>query len=184
MDISLDWLGPYTLIPQEGHDCILDRAESDSFGLYLWTVELNDGYLVNYVGETGRSFWERFAEHLTRSLAGREGIVSDPEQFRLGHIVTHTKWDYFVNYLSDYTRLSAVIYELHLSYRVFIAPTTVGEVVRKDIEAGIIKTLKCAGGQVAGFLSNRSRSKRLPERLSVKFVSSRRFHGIESIVEC
>jgi hypothetical protein len=151
--------------------------------LYLWTVEFEGGYLVNYVGETGRDLWSRLAENVAWSFGGREGAVSDPEQFRQGRAVTLATFN-ISEFLADYLRLSTAIYGVYQSYRMFVAPIQLEESVRKYVEAGIIRTLLSSGGRVAAFLGNTRLIRRSPEPLSARFVSGQRFHGIGEIIDC
>ncbi|MGA7075350.1 MAG: hypothetical protein WBZ42_02215 [Halobacteriota archaeon] len=51
--------------------------------MYLYTVPYGGQYLTYYVGETGRSFKARFAEH-TREYVGGLYRVYDPEHFARG----------------------------------------------------------------------------------------------------
>jgi hypothetical protein len=183
MEVPLSWAGPFVFVPQPGFECVFDRPETSSPGLYLWTVEFENGYLVNYVGETGRNLWDRLVEGLAWSFGGREGSISDPEQFRQGRAVTLARFS-ISEFLSDYPRLSAAIHGVYRCYRVFIAPTRLEKSVREYIEAGIIRTLQSSGGQVAAFLCNSRIKGRSPEPLSARFVTGQRFHGIGEVIDC
>ncbi len=113
MEVALSWLGPYVIVPQPGFACVLDHpAETRHPGLYLWTIEYEGGYLINYVGETGRDLWSRLVENVAWSFGGRGGGVSDPVQFRQGRIVPLAQFC-ISEFLADYARLSAAIYELY-----------------------------------------------------------------------
>src|SRR5688572_22866992 len=100
MEVPLSWLGPYVFVPQPGFDCVFDRQETNAQGLYLWTIEHDGGYLINYVGETGRDLWTRLVEDVAYSFGGREGIVSDPVKFRQGIATPFATWN-FAGFLAD-----------------------------------------------------------------------------------
>ena len=183
MEVALDWAGPFVFVPQSGFECVFDRPGTSGPGLYLWTIEYDGGYLVNYVGETGRDLWSRLAEGVAYSFGGREGVISDPEQFRRGRPVPLATYS-FAEFLADYPRLSVAIHGVYRSYRVFIAPVQLAESVRRFAEAGIIRSLRSTGGQVAGFLCNSRLIGRSPEPLAVRFRGGHRFHGLGELVEC
>jgi hypothetical protein len=65
---------------------VSDCAESRGAGLYIWAVPTAVGELVQYVGQTGRSFRARFAEHLRDQIAGLYRI-SDAAELREGRKV-------------------------------------------------------------------------------------------------
>lgn len=183
MEVILNWVGPYVFVPQPGFECVFERPETSGPGLYLWAIEYDGGYLVNYVGETGRDLWSRLAENVAYSFGGREGVISDPEQFRQGRPVPLATYS-FAEFLADYPRLSAAIYEVYRSYRVFIAPTQLAEAVRRYAEAGIIRSLQASSGRVADFLCNSRLIGRSQEPLAVRFRGGHKFHGLGELIEC
>jgi hypothetical protein len=48
-------------------------------GVYLWTVPLDDGHLICYVGDTRRTFAVRMDEHYTQHAAANYHVYSMPE---------------------------------------------------------------------------------------------------------
>ncbi len=95
--MELHWHGPFVMVPQPGFESVFDTHIATGKGIYLWTIELGDGYLVNYVGETGKggqSFAGRLAEDVRWDLGGQakgngraNGIVCDPDLFQEGQRV-------------------------------------------------------------------------------------------------
>lgn len=83
--ISLRFEGPYSwtggALP-----LVSDCPESDSMGLYIWAVPTTVGELVQYIGQTGRSFRARFAEHLRDQTSGLYRIY-DATELRRGRKV-------------------------------------------------------------------------------------------------
>jgi hypothetical protein len=62
--------GPYWWFG-ESERSILHAPVAQQRGLYLWTIATSHcGELIYYVGETGREFRLRFAEHLKEQLSG------------------------------------------------------------------------------------------------------------------
>jgi len=183
MEIELLWSGPFVFVPQPSLECVFDQTDTSQAGLYLWTVEIDDAYLINYVGETGRDLWSRLVENVAWSFGGREGCVLNPQEFRKGRIVNYATFS-FSEFLADHRRLSSVILEVYQSYRVFVAPTSVSNDQRKFIEAGIIRTLRESGGTIAEFLCNTRLIGPSPEPLSARFVTRQRFHGLGERIQC
>lgn len=186
MEMMIDWLGPFAFVPQPGLDCVFNRPEAAGPGLYLWTVECQGGFMVNYVGEAGqgkKTLRSRLIENVQWSYAGNDGGVSDPVHFREGRRVLLREFD-FPEFLADYAQLSSVIHEVYRSYRVFIAPLSVQDHVRRFVEAGIIRTLRAAGGTIAEFLYNKRLIGSSPEPLVARFRSRHRFHGLPEAIEC
>jgi hypothetical protein len=86
--LSLHFEGPFSWTgenaPQLSESSL---ASSCCGGLYLWTVATSVGELVEYVGQTGRTFGKRFDEHLQCQLSG-EYTVRDPDALLQGRRVT------------------------------------------------------------------------------------------------
>ncbi|MFZ2423432.1 MAG: GIY-YIG nuclease family protein [Anaerolineae bacterium] len=87
--IELNFGNPVAWFRQNDVPGIQDVTTASNPGIYLWTVQTDSGELVYYVGETGRSFVARMAEHLTQQLSGMYHIY-EPESFRNG--VKHALW--------------------------------------------------------------------------------------------
>lgn len=79
---DLEFKGLFQWYSREG-DCLFERPEADLSGIYLWAVERDGAYMTYYVGESGRSFRERFTEHADGYLNGYYRLY-DPEPFARG----------------------------------------------------------------------------------------------------
>src|SRR5437016_5592160 len=77
----VDFRGPYS-VKSETLDFDIPQELECRRGLYLWAVEFERGYLVNYVGKTIRPFAARLREHKKWSEAGRD--ICDPKRMALG----------------------------------------------------------------------------------------------------
>lgn len=80
--LSLHFEGPFSWTGERA-PALTDSSLATTAGLYLWAVQTRLGGLVQYVGETGRTFGERFEEHLRAQLAG-EYSVHDVAALRNG----------------------------------------------------------------------------------------------------
>jgi len=65
--IELNWFGPFKWHDKNGFS-IIEQNESKECGLYIWAVKNEDSYIIYYVCETGRSFKDRFTEHISNYL--------------------------------------------------------------------------------------------------------------------
>jgi hypothetical protein len=58
--IQVAFRGPFSLEPQNGFPTVIGGdVGREASGVYLWTVEHQGGYLINYVGETRAGFGRR-----------------------------------------------------------------------------------------------------------------------------
>jgi hypothetical protein len=154
---ELRWKGPYVFFPQQNRlPVVFDAPEAAEPGLYLWTIESPDGYLVNYVGEAGRGtsrIGSRLAEGIEYYLCGggehNEGSkyvqgIREPYGFTL------------VDFMKELPRHTKEIYEVLLATRVFIAPIRCEtDDVRKRVEAAVIRAIIKHSDRAKHFLSNK-----------------------------
>lgn len=70
-EIQLIWQGPFAW-PKfySASAAPFDLVPVDGCGIYLWTVEYRDGFLIYAAGITRRTFQERFREHTRAYLSG------------------------------------------------------------------------------------------------------------------
>lgn len=194
-EMELRWYGPFVLVPQPGFECVFDQQIAAGKGIYLWTIQHGDGYLINYVGEAGKgkqSLSGRIAENVRWDFGGQakgnmraKGMICDPERFPRGERVPIAEAFTIEDFLADYPRLSSATYRAYCCYRVFLGPTQeVDTATRRYIEAGIIRAIRNDGGEVATFLSNRRLIAPSPEPFRVRMESPVRFHGLDSVIQC
>ena len=78
--------GPFSWQGQDDAPSVFDCNMANLFGIYLWLNPCGEEYLINYVGETGRSFSKRFGEHYCQHASGMYRLYS-PEGYSKGELV-------------------------------------------------------------------------------------------------
>jgi hypothetical protein len=139
----LEFQGPFTLVSRS-LDALGDCPLKDEHGVYLWCVPTaNLGYAVDYVGETGDSFYKRTKEHVIRTLGG-DYEVCDPVALRKAEysIIWRGLWrkgtrDSLPDYLRHFEDLAPRIRAFLELHQLFLGPTDVDDRMRKRIEASI-----------------------------------------------
>ena len=149
--IELRWEGPFHW-PGVGKD---DRPNPPAFasvsslrGVYLWTVEHLDGFLIYAAGITRRAFLERFREHTRHYRAGVYTLF-DMESMKQG--VRKEVWHGFwfkkclsqkqAEYVCRREELLQVAEEQLSNYRVFVAPVDAAPRLLERIEASVMNAL-------------------------------------------
>jgi hypothetical protein len=142
----VEFFGPFSWTGSNAPS-VFEAPMAAQSGIYLWTVQVSDGELIYYVGETGRSFITRMQEHLKEHLAGGYHLYRLLE-FSAGKKVPLWKGLYGLDrepslseFLKRYLDLVPAIGELSRTYRFFLAPIQEGRRERERIEAAIASTL-------------------------------------------
>jgi hypothetical protein len=152
--LELRWEGPFGwpgLAPAGRVISLADSPVATCSGVYLWTVEYLNGFLIYAAGITRRPFVKRFREH---TRAYRAGIYTLFDVASLQRGVRKELWHGFwmkkraAEKQSEYDRrreeLRAAA-ELQLSnYRVFVAPLGPEPRLLERIEASIMNALYSA----------------------------------------
>lgn len=74
--------GPFGLCGD--HSKLLFNEDiSHSAGIYLWTFKFKERYLIDYIGETGKSFYQRMKDHMIQQMGGNYRIC-DPKALMNG----------------------------------------------------------------------------------------------------
>ncbi|MBN1356913.1 hypothetical protein JXA40_11690 [bacterium] len=155
--IQLAFEGPFSWPGSTDAPSIFDVEVRSKPGVYLWTVPLSEGHLIYYVGETGRDFRTRMAEHYTEHAAAMYHVY-DPAGFARGEKILLWPGRYDPeNPKSEkecilmYSELSGAIRKLTAMYRFFLAPTACDRRLRNRMEAAIAQTLYDTPGIVGSF---------------------------------
>ena len=143
---ELHAVGPFGWTPGS-LPSVWDAQEVGSPGVYLWVVETDEGYLVYYVGETGRRFSDRLAAHARGYLSG-EYRIYEPERFREGTKILiwpgtwqpHTKHLVPV-FMTRYVEMAPKVLEFMATLFFFMCPFEAPRRDRRRIEAAIAGAL-------------------------------------------
>jgi hypothetical protein len=133
-------------------------------GLYLWTVDYDSGYLVNYVGKTIQGFSSRFYQHKKWYESGKD--VLDPDYLPKGE-----------NWLVENPSPELTI-KFFALYRVFVAAMSVDEGTLLEIEKAIVQKLLSAGGKCEAFLGNKQRGAVKAPSRRIPLKSQSLIHGM------
>lgn len=153
----VEFVGPLSWSGGTGIPSIFEAEIGKRFGLYLWTVPLDAGELVYYVGETGRSFAQRMLEHFKEHASGGYHIY-EPQEFSRGRKVALWYGLYgpdreksLLEFIHRYRQLAPAIADLTELYRFYVAPLQCEKRVRERIEAALAKHLYEQPGMVGEF---------------------------------
>jgi len=80
--IKIEFHGPFKLSGNEAVT-LFQNELSHLAGIYLMSIQYEDGYLVYYIGETGQSFYVRLKDHVIQFFGGNYRIY-EPEKFKRG----------------------------------------------------------------------------------------------------
>lgn len=176
--LSLAFQGPYAWIPCADAPSIFDAIALNTSGIYLWSVNRGDGYLISYVGETGRCIHARMAEHYREHVAGLYSL-NDPTDYRKGKKLEIWPGNYGKNKrdlgacVQASVELAPQILELSCMTRFFIAPTTCEKRIRRRVEAAIADALFEVPGIIGAFQDRGvryERSRRDEPRLTISLA--------------
>ena len=141
--IELNVKGPFGLTGK--HDRILfQEPESSQSGIYFWTVPyVEGGYLVHYIGETGKSFGERQKEHMIHTMGGNYRIWGSNELGRGNSVIIwHGLWlkgtrDKMSDFLDQLPAIAPEIQKYLRSQVIFTAKVNAESRIRQRIEGAI-----------------------------------------------
>jgi hypothetical protein len=155
--ITVEFEGPFSWVVGDGVPAIADSDNGKKKGVYLWTVQLDDGELIYYVGQTGRSFDKRMFEHFVEHMSGGYHLW-DPSEFSRGQKVQLWPGRYGRDketspsvFVQQFQTLAPSIEALAKLYRFFLAPLDCDERLRNRIEAAIARCLYDQPGIVGEF---------------------------------
>lgn len=151
---TLNWHGPFCL--QGGENSLFGSSVAKHHGIYLLTVEHQDGYLIYSAGLTTRTFKKRFQEHIK---AYRTGVytIFDAKSFKNGDRVQVWRGFWFQKRTNEiekefkerYEEINFATSELLATFRIFLAPLTVEKRVLERLEAAIMNNLYLGIGTVS-----------------------------------
>lgn len=152
-----DFSGPWSWPGAEQAPSLFGAAEAKHPGIYLWTVPLQEGHLVYYVGETGRSFEVRMLEHFKEHCAGLYSLY-EPGPFASGRRLRVWPGRYdakekrtAAECAAGLPALSPTIIAMAALYRFFLAPFDVERRLRQRAEAALADAFYEGPGQIGEF---------------------------------
>jgi hypothetical protein len=154
---AVDFTGPFSWTGTRSAPAIADAEIARRCGVYLWTVHLDQGELVYYVGETGRSFRDRMSEHFREHMSGGYHLY-EPSAFREGR--KDLLWPGRFGptgersvrvFLERFPELAEAMAALAEIYRFYLAPLDCDRRLRERIESALANCLYEQPGLVGEF---------------------------------
>jgi hypothetical protein len=153
----VEFAGPFSWVGGDEVPCIFETMEGKNQGVYLWTVQLEAGELIYYVGETGRSFSQRMLEHFGEHMSGGYHLY-EPHEFSCGRKILlwpgsygPTKETSLVKFFQQFQSLASAMADLARIYRFYLCPLECDRRLRERIEAGLANYLYGQVGLVGEF---------------------------------
>jgi len=145
--LGIHFHGPYGLAGQH-EKMLFGESISQEAGVYLWTVRTPDGFLVEYVGQTGESFAKRTKDHMIHTFGGNYRVC-DPQLMRQGQlkVVWLGLWrrgtkDKMPEFAQRYLSLAPAIQEYLEAVELFLAPIAENRRLRERIEGAIAHQIR------------------------------------------
>lgn len=141
--IEISWNGPFSW-PKFEHENSLPPIPSHS-GVYLWTVEYNNGYLIYAAGLTRRTFPTRLREHTRKYLKGDYTVLDiDAMQQGVRREIWHG-WGWTPAKQAKFEERKLVICEAVFrqlaGFRIFVTDLGTQPRILERLEASIMGTL-------------------------------------------
>lgn len=183
---EIDWKGPFSW-PGYENENTLDKIP-DTEGIYLWTFQYKDGYLVYCAGIT-KSTKKRFRQHTLEYKSGNYTVfdVREAEQGR--RVEIWHGWSYARTHREEFDErkeeiLNAVEEQLK-SFRVFVAQVPEKR-ERARFEAAIMNNIYDSTETWAeladrGMALSKRRKDELP--IVIKNISKSKFYGLRETME-
>ena len=150
--------GPYGLCGE--HEKILFHDSiGGEIGIYFWTVPyVQGGSIINYIGETGESFTQRFKDHMIHTAGGNYRIYDpDFEVQGVERILWNGLWrkgtrDKMPEFVSRMIELSPAIKKSLEHSEIYVAPFKSEKRIRQRIEGAIADYIKAQPPPASGLL--------------------------------
>ena len=186
--VSLEFFGPFKLCGAK-EKLLFDQEVAQFAGVYLWTVQFRDGFLINYVGETGTSFYRRMKDHMIQCMGGNYRIC-DTEQLLEGRktVLWNGMWrkgtrDLAPMFVDEkYVELAPRIRDYLRVLDILVAPFETDRRTRRRIEGAIAFSLREQDDPTGSFISEDVRyfgKKQNETPLQVSIISSTKLLGLD-----
>jgi hypothetical protein len=183
---EIEWLGPFSWTGYENQNG-LDKIP-DIDGIYLWTFEHDEGYLVYCAGIT-KSTKKRFRQHTLEYKCGNYTVFNVAEAEKGKRVEIWHGWSYARTHREEFNErkeeiLSAVESQL-ISFRIFIAQMP-DKRERARFEAAIMHHIYSSEEPWAeladrGMALSKRRKDEIP--IIIRSISNVKFYGLPKMLE-
>ncbi|MFB6467872.1 hypothetical protein ACE38V_13865 [Cytobacillus sp. Hz8] len=143
-EVNLEFSGPYKL---RGEGRLLwDSPLVNSSGIYIWTIQYQNEYFIEYIGETGISFYQRIKDHMIQSTGGNYKILDVETLQKTGQVTDAWQgmWrkgtkDKIAEFLNSYEEMAPKILNYISAIQIFLAPFESNERERRVLEGALAK---------------------------------------------
>lgn len=160
-EYHLYFLGPFSV--NRSNSIFMDPV-ADEPGIYLWAVRSQGRFLVEYVGETGKSFRQRTKEHMIQVLGGNYRSL-DPDYYDRNEVrvLWNGMWrkgtrDKLNEFIAAYPELAPKIVQYVESIHLFVAPLKATSYERRLLEGGIATYVKAQPEEISRFYPRDNRT--------------------------
>ncbi|MDA9069738.1 hypothetical protein N9K07_03180 [Arenitalea sp.] len=183
---EIEWTGPFSWVGYEKQNNLDKLPDID--GIYLWTFQFKDGYLVYCAGIT-KSTKTRFRQHTLEYKSGNYTVFNVDEAENGKRIEIWHGWSYAREHRDEFNDrkeeiLNAVEGQLK-SYKVFVAKVP-DKRIRARFESAIMHNIYSSNEPWAE-LADRGMhlSKRKKDEVPIKFknLSDYKIYGLPEILE-
>ncbi len=183
---EIEWLGPFSWVGYEKQNNLAKLPDID--GIYLWTFQFKEGYLVYCAGIT-KSTKKRFRQHTLEYRSGNYTVFNVDEAEKGKRIEIWHGWSYAREHRDEFNDrkeeiLNAVERQLK-SYKVFVAKVP-DKRIRARFESAIMHNIYSSNEPWAE-LADRGMhlSKRKKEEVPIKFknLSDCKIYGLPEVLE-
>jgi hypothetical protein len=183
---ELEWKGPFSWIGYENQNDLDKLPDID--GIYLWTFEFKDGYLVYCAGIT-KSTIKRFRQHSLEYKSGNYTVFNVDEAQQGKRVEIWHGWSYAREHRDEFNArkeeiLNAVEKQLK-AYRIFVAQVSNAR-SRARIEAAIMQNIYSSCEPWAeladrGMHLSSRKAEEIP--IKIKNISNHKLYGLPESLE-
>lgn len=137
--------GSYRHIDTGDLQAVKDSNYANETGVYIWAVPVEEGYMVTYVGITGRNFAKRMEEHLQSYLSGEYGTYKlealkegKAERIYPGTFRDAEIEEFIENHEEIFTKLKQYLYNTEI----FLIPLDGDKQFRENLESAIADKIR------------------------------------------
>jgi len=189
---TLNFHGPLTWTAMDFEDSALYSKVAAKYGVYLWTLKTDKGYLIFYIGTTVRPFGDRMREHLEKQLSGQYPIYVS-EQLKRGDLKPYVWRGVYGNtekkilhqYLERLPELLPTNLDFIRQVMFFVAPLDCTRRQLERMEAAIAQHLRKQEGIIVTALEKFriSPSRKGEEEFDITIPRSAEFLGLPSTIK-